>query len=143
MQGIQRALGAGAAILSALVVGCASLHHYELADIDNSKKLRPFEVQVDETGLDAKEAIEVAKIAAQSKQTRERLNTAQDVIALFQVGYKTGNATFSDDWADGLLARILERCPSGQITGLNVERETMKYPVVSGEIVTVKGFCVE
>jgi len=124
-------------------LGCARLHHYELADIDDSKKTRAFEIQVDETGLDAQEALEIAKLATRSRVQKQRLNSAQSVLALTHVGHQTGTATFSDDWADGVLARILERCPSGRITGLRVQRESADYPVVSGEIVSLKGYCVE
>jgi hypothetical protein len=126
-----------------LITGCASLHHYQLGDIDASRgKLTPFEIQVDETGIDTQEALEVGKLAAGSKANRERVSDAQAIVALFQVGYKTGDPTFSDDWADGMLAKVRDRCPSGRITGLTVVRESMNYPVVSGEIVTLKGYCM-
>ena len=140
---IARLVFSGAIFMTLACGGCASLHHYELADIDNSKKARAFEIQLDETGVDAEQAMRLAKLAAADRKTKERLSSAENVWALTHVGYTTGKATFSDDWADGLLARILERCPSGHVTGLNVQRESADYPVVSGEIVTVKGFCVE
>ena len=128
---------------AALCASCASLHHYQLDDIDSSQgKLQPFEIQVDETGLDAQQALELAKVAAPDERGKERMSDAQAIIALFQFGYKTGDPTFSDDWADGMLAKLVERCPSGRVTGLSVVRESMNYPVVSGEIVTIKGFCI-
>jgi hypothetical protein len=123
--------------------GCARMHHYEMGEIDASEgRLTEISVQVDETGLDSDEAVEAAKLLAQDKQTRERLNTLKTILALSQFGPKTGDPTTSDDWADGLLLAVLERCPSGHVTGLTVIRESMDYPIVSGEIVTVKGFCV-
>jgi hypothetical protein len=120
------------------------MHHYEIGEIDGTQgKLRPFEVRVDETGFDAQEALEVAKLTTRSPQTRERLNTAQAIVALTQVGPSTGEPTFSEDWADGMLTEVLDRCPSGRVTGLTVVRESADYPVVSGEVVTVKGYCIE
>ncbi len=129
-------------LCAALLTGCASLHHYQLGDIDASRgELKPFEIQVDETGLDTQEAFEVGKLAAGSETGRKRMGDAQAIVALFQFGYATGDPTFNDDWADGLLAKVLDRCPSGRVTGLSVVRESMDYPVVSGEIVTLKGYC--
>jgi|RhiMethySRZTD1v2_1073278.scaffolds.fasta_scaffold22738_2 hypothetical protein len=126
-----------------LLAGCASLHHYQLGDIDASRgELKPFEIQVDETGLDTQEAMEVGKAFVASDSGKQRMGDAQAIIALFQFGYVTGDPTFDDDWADGLLAKVLDRCPSGRITGLSVVRESMDYPVVSGEIVTLKGYCI-
>lgn len=131
-------------IAPALAGGCAHMHHYEVGEIDDSKgSLRPIEVRVDETGIDAQEAAEIAKLATSSRQARQRVGTAQTVIALAQTGYKTGGVTLNDDWADGLLAAVLKRCPSGQLTGVTVIRESADYPVVSGEIVTVKGWCIQ
>jgi hypothetical protein len=123
--------------------GCARLHHYQLGDIDGSQgQLRSFEIQVDETGLDAQEGIRIAKATTTSARTKRELSTAEAVVSLTQVGHKTGDPTFSDDWADGMLAKILAQCPSGQVTGLVALRESADYPVVSGEIVTIRGYCI-
>jgi hypothetical protein len=125
------------------LAGCARMHHYEMGELDSSQgRLEEFSVQVDETGLDTDEAARAAQILAQDKQTKQRLGTLKTILALSQFGPKTGDPTTSEDWADGLLLAVLERCPTGQVTGLTVVRESMDYPVVSGEIVTVKGFCV-
>ena len=66
----------------------------------------------------------------------------ETVIALTQFGPQTGEPTFSDDWADGMVEQLLHVCPSGQVTGLSARREAMKYPVISGELVTIKGYCI-
>lgn len=134
-----------APLLSIALLGtaCAHMHHYQLGDIDASEgRLEPFTVRVDETGFDVQEALEIAKHTSTSGAGRERVSDAQAVLALFQVGPSTGDATFRDDWADGVLAKVLERCPSGRMTGVSVVRESADYPVVSGEIVTIKGYCV-
>jgi hypothetical protein len=135
-----RALGVALAVWP--VGGCASLHSYQVDDIDSSRgTLTPFEVQVDETGLNLHEAMAVAKSVV-DRESEKRLNAAEDVISLFQVGPSTGNPTFNDTWADGLAQAVRESCPSGQVTGVTTMRETNHYPVVSGEIVTVKGYCI-
>ena len=128
--------------VTGLCSSCASLHSYQVDDIDSSSgALTPFEVQVDETGFDFREGMEVGK-ALVDRRSAERLNTAEDVISLFQVGPSTGKPTFRDTWADGLVAAIRDQCDSGRVTGLTTVRETNRYPVVSGEIVTLKGYCV-
>ena len=124
------------------VTACASLHNYQIDDIDSSQgALTPFQLQVDETGINVHEAISVGK-AVVDEESAKRLNTVDGVISLFQVGPSTGNSTLNDHWADGVLEAVRARCPSGKVTGLTTVRETNKYPVVSGEIVTVKGYCV-
>jgi hypothetical protein len=129
---------------SLLLTACAHMHHYQLGDIDSTRgRLTPFEIQVDETGVNVHEGAAVVKAAVQSREAARHVGNIEAIIALTQVGPKTGNPTFSDYWADGMLAKVLERCPSGQVTGLVAVRETMKYPVVSGEIVTVKGYCIQ
>jgi hypothetical protein len=129
--------------LALFAAGCAHMHHYQLGDIDASEgRLEPFTVRVDETGFDAQEALEIAKSTSATDTGRERMGDAQAVLALFQVGHETGDATFSDDWADGVLAKLLARCPTGRMTGVSVVRESADYPALSGEIVTVKGYCI-
>lgn len=121
---------------------CARLHHYQLTDIDSSRgTLEPFELRVDETGFNLQEAAAVAKLTA-SRENRKRIGDAEAIIALFQFGAKTGDPTFSEDWADGLSEMVLAKCPSGQITGLSVLRESADYPVASGEVITVRGYCI-
>jgi hypothetical protein len=126
----------------ALASACASLHSYQVDDIDSSEgTLVPFEVKVDDTGINLHQAFEVGEAVTDEKSAK-RLNTAEDVIALFQVGPSTGNPTLNDTWADGLVAAIRDRCASGHVTGVTTVRETNHYPVVSGEIVAIRGYCI-
>ena len=76
------------------------------------------------------------------RERAQHVDTAEAIIALTQMGPKTGDPTFSDDWADDAAQKVLLRCPTGRITGLTALRETMDYPVISGEIVTIKGYCI-
>lgn len=125
-----------------LASGCASLHSYQVDDIDSSEgTLSPFEVKVDDTGINLHQAFEVGE-ALTDKKSAKRLDTADDIIALFQVGPSTGNPTLNDTWADGLVAAIRDRCASGRVTGVTTVRETNHYPVVSGEIVAIRGYCI-
>lgn len=123
--------------------GCAHLHHVQVADIDSSQgELQPFEVKVNATGVSVSDSAELAKAMSNDAQTRKNMDTAEAIIAMTQMGPKTGDPTFSDDWADAAAEKVLARCPSGHITGLTARRETMDYPVISGEIVTIKGYCI-
>lgn len=123
--------------------GCATAHQVQVSDIDSSQgRLEPFQVQVSGTGFSASDAAAVAKSLAHDARTQRDLDTAESIVAATQMGPKTGDPTFSDDWADAAALKVLERCPSGRITGLSARRETMDYPVVSGEIVTIRGYCI-
>jgi hypothetical protein len=125
--------------LLAALVGCATLHQAQLDEIDASRgRLEPFELHVSEVGVNVKEAGELASAATRSRGPSQLAN----VVALFQTGPKTGNVVFDDDFADVIAAKILERCPSGRVTGLMSLRESTKYYAVSGEYVTVRGYCV-
>lgn len=143
--------GNGAGLRLALVVigcggagfGCATAHQVQVSDIDSSQgELRPFQVQVNATGFSASDAAAVAKSFTSDARTQRDLDTAESIVALTQMGHKTGDPTFSDDWADAAALKVLERCPNGRITGLSARRETMDYPVISGEIVTIRGYCI-
>ena len=63
-----------------------------------------------------------------------------DIIAL-QTGPKTGKPVFTEKYSDKIIHELRTECPSGRITGLTMVRETAEYPVVSGEIVKVVGYC--
>jgi hypothetical protein len=120
--------------------GCATLHHAQLDEIDGSRgALRPFEVHVSEMGVNAREAGQLASAVAGSKQPSQVAAIAQ----LFQFGTKTGDPVFSETFADAIAQAIVEECPSGDVTGLVSLRETTKYYAVSGEYVTVKGYCID
>jgi hypothetical protein len=119
--------------------GCATLHHAQLDEIDaTSGHLEPFEIHVSNVGVDVKEAGEAASALSRSRQPSKFAS----VMEAFTFGPKTGDITFDDAYADVLAEEIIQRCPSGRITGLVSLRESAKYYVVSGEYVTVRGFCI-
>ena len=121
---------------------CAVLHHAQVGQIDNrnSSQAVPFEILLSETGVSVEEAGKIAR-ATNSSMGRDAGNVAA-IIGLFQMGPRTGNPIYSPRFAEKLIYQIHERCPSGRVTGLVSIREMRKYPVVSGEIVKVTGFCL-
>ena len=131
-------------LLGALgAVGCAHLHQEQVSDIDSSQgTLQPFDIKVSGTGFSVSDGAEVASMMTNDQHTKDNIKTMRDIVEMTQMGPKTGDPTFNDDWADAVALKLLQRCPTGRITGLNVRRETMDYPVISGEIVTVKGYCI-
>jgi hypothetical protein len=139
-----RASVAASAVLLALTsFGCAEAHHIQVSDVDSSQgRLEPFQIHVSATGISAEEGIEIAKAVSSDAETKRNLDSLETIIALTQMGPKTGDPTLSDDWADAAAAKVLEQCPSGRVTGIVTRRETMDYPVVTGEIVTVRGYCI-
>jgi hypothetical protein len=131
-------------VLSALVLAsCAQLHHVQIGEIDTYPQFvaKPFDIKISETGIDLKEASQLSRIALGKNQSRE-VDQALAVIGLFQMGPRTGAPVYVKDYAKNLIQEIYEKCPSGRVTGLMSIRETRKYPVVSGEIVKVTGYCL-
>jgi hypothetical protein len=124
--------------------GCAVMHSTQLGDIDADTVMssKPFEIKLAAIGVDTEEAVETAAIIAEaSGGSGDSMRTIGDIIALFQMGPRTGNPVFNVKYSDEVIHQLREECPSGRITGLTMVRETAKYPVVSGEIVKIVGYC--
>ena len=119
--------------------GCATLHRAQLDEIDaQSGRLRPFEIHVSETGISTRAIGAIASVATRSSRPSQIAN----IVALFEFGPKTGEVVFDDKFADNVAEEILERCPSARVTGLMSLRESTSYYAVSGEYVTIRGFCI-
>lgn len=136
----------GKCILTTMMLSsCAWLHHVQVGDIDNSSgySLRPFELKVSESGVNFEEAGKVAKALNGSKAGRKDIDNAVGFIQLFQQGPRTGNPVFNETYAQNIVNDLFRECPSGKITGVVSIREMRKYPVISGEIVKIKGYCMQ
>ena len=131
--------------MSTLVSGCAILHHAQMGEIHSVTVLkgRKFEVKVSETGLSVDEASKVAQSLTRNQGTQNQIQKVRDIISMFQMGPRTGNMVFNEKYADEVYKLVLKACPSGNISGLMSVRELRKYPVVSGEIVRISGYCKE
>lgn len=127
-------------ILLFINAGCAVIHHVQVGDIDYKKgyKRVPIELKISEVGVDLAEAADIAGDFTKSEQ----LKSLSDIISLFQMGPRTGKPVFNEKYADLVAKGLYKRCPSGNITGLISVREMNSYPVVSGEIVKIKGYCL-
>lgn len=125
------------------VISCAQLHHVQLGEIDNNPKFvqKPFEIKISEIGVDIQEAGRITKAIAGRNSNNEAEKIA-NLIALFQMGPRTGAPVYVKDYAKNLIQLVYEKCPSGRVTGLASIRETRKYPVISGEIVKLTGYCL-
>lgn len=124
-----------------LLASCAIKHHVQVGDIERKpgKKLKPFEVLISETGVNIEEA---GKVISALTKDNDRASEIAKTVAMFQMGPRTGNHVFNEKYADVVPELILKKCPSGKVTGLLMIRETNKYPVVSGEIIKVTGYCL-
>lgn len=130
---------------AALVLcSCAQLHHVQLGEIVDHPNYvqKPFDIKVSETGINIEEAKNISKVFMQKGSQREAADRIAGIIGLFQMGPRTGNPVYVKDYAANVGQVIYEKCPSGQVTGLMAVRETRKYPVVSGEIVKITGYCL-
>jgi hypothetical protein len=119
--------------------GCATLHRAQLDEIDAQYgHLRPFEIRVSETGIDAAALGRTASAASRSSAPSK----VATLVQLFQFGPKTGNVVYDDAYADVIAQQILDQCPSARVTGLMSLRESTKYYAVSREYVTIRGYCI-
>ena len=126
-----------------LVGGCSQLHHVHIGDIDQSQgTLTPFTITVNELGFDAAKATEIAAGAAKSASTSEDLELVAFILAMSNFGPKTGNPVYNDAYADEVLMEVIKACPSKKMTGLTSIREATNVGPVSGEVVRIKGFCI-
>lgn len=122
---------------------CAALHHVQLGEIDNRSgaELVPIEFMVSEYGIDLNDAKSTSKILLNSKDSKQA-NDVMTFLQYFQMGPTTGAPVFVANYADHLEAKLKQQCPSGRITGIMGIRESREYPVIKGEIVKVKAFCL-
>ncbi len=126
-----------------LTNACAQLHHVQIGEVVNNPNYtqKPFDIKISETGINLQEAADIAKFVG-NKDQGDTAQSIANTIGLFQMGPVTGNPVYVKDYAKNLIQVIYEKCPSGRVTGLTSIRETRKYPVVSGEIVKVTGYCL-
>ncbi len=131
-------------LCSLIPASCAVLHHVQVGEVNDDEKftLRPFEIKVSEDGVDFEEAGKIAKAFTGSKAAKKDIDGVTDLIQLFQQGPRTGVPVFSETYAQNIIHDLYKECPTGQITGLVSIREMRKYPVISGEIVKIKGYCM-
>ena len=133
------------AISLLLSTGCTKLHSVQLGNIDSQTLLtsQPFEIKVNEIGVNTEEAVAIAEAIATATGHGEEVSAIGDIIKLFQMGPRTGNPVFNVKYTDRIADTLRQECPSGRITGLMSIRETAEYPVISGEIVRLVGYCMK
>lgn len=131
----------GKILVLLFLTSCAIKHHVQVGDIDRvpGKSLKPFKILLSETGVNLKQAAQLMSAVTRDNQRAEKV---QEIISMFQMGPRTGNHVFDEKYADIVPKLVLKECPTGKVTGLLMIRETNKYPVVSGEIVKITGYCV-
>lgn len=134
-------IGACAAIALA---GCAQLHRVQISEIDARPAfaLVPFEFKVSETGVDLNEAIHIQKALFANSKAADTMSDIAAIVALFQIGPRTGAPVYSEHYAEKLIFALHQQCPSGNITGVTSIRETRSYPVIKGEIIKIRGYCM-
>jgi hypothetical protein len=121
--------------------GCAILHHVQVGDIDNRAGTRtPIDIKASEMGVNIDDAAAVIGAVGGKAATRDSGRIAE-MIGYFQMGPRTGNPVYTSDYARKIVDQVWEACPQGTITALQSIRETRSYPVISGEIVKIKGEC--
>ncbi len=118
--------------------GCAVLHKTQISEIDNRTATTPFEIKVSETGVDMQDVVAIQR--GLFKNSKE-VGDAAAIVGLFQMGPRTGAPVYVENYAVDLYKALHAQCPNGTVTGITSIRETRKYPVISGEIIKIKGYC--
>ena len=123
--------------------GCAVMHHTQVGEVDSEVVLEGerFELLLSEVGVNVDEAAVIAAAVA-GKRASKQVGAVQDIIKMFQMGPRTGNPVFDEAYSDRIITLLKKACPSGRLSGLISIRETAKYPVVSGELVKLVGYCL-
>ena len=124
-------------------MACMKMHAIQIGEIE-AQSVRDgerFEIKLGALGFSAGELGDLASLAARSKQDRDAIGLITAIIELTQQGPRTGEPVFDPRFADRLHREILDRCPSGDISGLMTVRESGDYTGITGEIVKVVGFC--
>ena len=124
-------------------MGCMTLHAVQIGEIDAQSILQGerFEIKLSAVGFSTEELGELASLAARNKEDRDAAGFITTIIELTQQGPRTGEPVVNPRFADRLYREILDRCPSGDVSGLMTVRETADYPGLTWEIVKVVGYC--
>jgi hypothetical protein len=124
------------------LTACASLHNIQISEIDLTQgEGKRFEVKKNAMGLNVSEAAGIAGAVSGTKAGRSAAKTVSDVWKAITYGPKTGEVTFTDKYADDVPELVASSCSPNKMTGFVTARETNKYPVISGEIIRVIGYC--
>ncbi len=131
--------------VSALLLGaCARLDHVQIGDLDQTQgNLQPISVKVSQFGIELAAFAEVGRHTASSSAARSQSQQVRDLLALMNMGPRTGNPVYNETYAEKVLEDLYRQCPSGNITGIRSIREARAYTAVSGEIVRIDAFCVQ
>lgn len=123
--------------------GCANLHSVMIGE----RRLTPaggqdFDVKVSEVGFNVKEATSVVQaIGGKNSGVGKASKTVNDLYDLVSFGPVTGNTVLDTKYADMIGEQSSNSCAPEKTIGVVSIRETMKYPVISGEIVKIWGQC--
>lgn len=126
--------------------GCAVMHRTTIGERLLDSETQPTEVEVitSAIGVDTQGLSELSQDGLRSSGS----SSGQQLAGLIAFvtwatsqSPRTGEPTATDDWAEANIPRLRAQCTGGTLTGLQVVRESARYPYVSGEIVRVKGQC--
>ncbi len=125
--------------------GCAFVHRHQIQNVDGDilgPGARRFEFLLSEMGVELAEGAKWVSVLSTNRNTGQAANSVAEAVALFQMGPRTGNPVYRLDFTDKLTQELSKICGGGRVSSLTFLRETNKYPVVSGEIVKVSGYCL-
>ncbi|MBK6686899.1 MAG: hypothetical protein IPG45_20700 [Deltaproteobacteria bacterium] len=133
-------------LLGCSVSGCAVMHRTTIGERFNDADTANTDVDVitSAIGVDTQGLSELSQDSLRSSggsSGQQLAGIVAFVTWATSQSPRTGEPTATDDWAEANIPRLREQCVGGTLTGLQVVRESARYPYVSGEIVRVKGQC--
>jgi hypothetical protein len=126
---------------------CAFIHRHQVQNVDSRilhQEAKPFEFMLSETGIELAEGAAWVRAFSTSRDMRQGAEGIAAIVGLIQMGPRTGKPVYNLQFVDQLHAKVQAICPPDQeVSGLTFLREMNNYPVVSGEIIKVSGYCVK
>lgn len=126
-------VGFGALVLS----GCMTLHRTSIGDISSGGSR--FVIEITDIGINMENT---SKAVGRVSGKKDEAETVKNIIGLFQWGPRTGNPVYNIGLWNGLAAKILEKCPKGEIHSLVSNREFRNFYYGSAEGVRITGYCL-
>lgn len=124
-------------------LSCAFVHKHQVQDINHKiLKGKKFEFMLSEVGVEVAEGVRILGALSNNRNTNSSAQSVAGVIELFQMGPRTGRPIYNLNFTNKLTEKIITACGKQEVSGLTFLREMNKYPVVSGELIKVSGYCI-
>ncbi len=134
------------ALVPALLMlsACAQIHHVQIGSIDNTANGIPIEVVVKTVGVDAAKVVRTAENISQFGKKKKKNNKASNIVAMFQMGPKTGAPIYDEVWGEKLMTELHLKCPTAKLKNIHSIRTATDYAGsgITQETVIIRALCI-